>query len=216
MRSIAAAFLALFSLAAIAQPPGTPTAQEPVKWAITAVQQPGAWDLVFTASIDDGWYVYSQENFGDEGPMPTAFAFDTVPYFTLSGTTAETGDHKKEGIDPVFQMKVKKYAGHAVFTQRIQTDAPERPVTGRFDFMTCNDEACIFPDPVYFTITPATGATSMAGVPFPKGGAQVQTDVQAPASGMLDPVKWTVQASDLGGGKWRLDLKAAIDDTWGV
>ena len=216
MKFIVAASSALLAIAAFAQQPGAPTAQEPVKWAITAEEQPGAWDIVFTATIDDGWYVYSQENFGEAGPMPTAFAFDTVPYFILSGKTAETGDHKKEGIDPVFEMKVKKYAGHAIFTQRIQTDSPDQPVTGRFDFMTCNDEACIFPDPVYFTITPATGVTSMAGVPFPKGGAQAQADALTQASGILEPVKWSVAASDLGGGKWRVDLKANIDDPWGV
>ena len=110
MRSILSALFAFVALVAIGQQPGKPPApQEPVKWAITAQQQqPGAWDIIFTATVDPGWYVYSQENFGDAGPMPTAFAFDTLPNFTLSGKTSETGEHKKEGVDPVFDMKVKK------------------------------------------------------------------------------------------------------------
>lgn len=208
MRSLYLVFTALIASGAFAQNPA-PAAKDPVKWTITAVQQPGAWDIVFTATADKGWYVYSQESFGDAGPMPTKFAFDTVPYFSLTGTTSETGAHIKEGVDPVFEMKVKKYAEQAVFTQRIQTSSPDKPVTGRFDFMTCNDEACIFPDPVYFSIVPATGNASMAGVPFPKGG-----DEQA--SGILDPVKWAVAASDAGNGLWKLDFKATVQDKWSV
>ncbi len=212
MRSIVFALSAILSFAATAQQPGKPAPLEPVKWAITAQQQqPGAWDITFTAIVDQGWYVYSQESFGNDGPMPTAFAFDTLPSFTLSGKTAETGDHKKEGMDPVFEMKVKKYAGRAIFTQRINTTEPDKPITGRFDFMTCNDSKCIFPEPVYFSITPATGVSSMAGMPTP-----TESIPASPAAGILDPVKWDVSAKDLGGGKWQVDLHATIEDLWGV
>ena len=80
MRSILFALSAILSFAARAQQPSTPVPKEPVKWAITAQQQePGAWDIVFTATVDQGWYVYSQENFGEAGPMPTAFAFLRKP-----------------------------------------------------------------------------------------------------------------------------------------
>lgn len=207
-------FIALAPMVAMAQQPGQPAAQDPVKWSISSVKQgPGEWDLVFTAKADPGWYIYSLEHFGDAGPMPTTFAFDTLPGYSLVGATVEAGPHKKEGMDPVFEMKVKKYAETATFTQRIRTDAPDNPVTGRFDFMTCNDEACIFPDPVYFTVTPATGASAMAALPF----KQEQTAGAASGQpGILEPVTWSVVATDLGGGKWRVDLKAAIEENWGV
>ncbi len=211
MKPIFFVWAALISAAAFAQTPAAPAAKQPVKWAVTAVQLQGAWDITFTANADQGWYVYSQEHFGDEGPMPTTFAFDTLPTFTLEGKTTETGAHKKEGIDPVFGIKVRKYAGQAVFTQRIHTDSPNSPVTGRFDFMTCNDEACIFPDPIYFSVIPATGAATMAGVPPQMGQAMGQAD-----TGILEPVKWTVAAADLGHGKWRLELKASIQENWAV
>ncbi|MGB3868449.1 MAG: cytochrome c biogenesis protein CcdA [Flavobacteriales bacterium] len=215
MRSIAFVFFTIAAFLASAQQPGAPAAQDPVKWNVTSVQhQPGVWDLVFAATADPGWYVYSQEYFGDAGPMPTTFAFDTLPTFTLEGKTTEEGKHMKEGMDPVFEMKVKKYAGSVVFTQRIRTDAPDAAVTGRFDFMTCNDEACIFPDPVYFSITPASGGVAMAGIPFTQKTAS--TAPTGPAQGLLEPVEWTASATDVGGGKWRIDLKATIDDQWAV
>ncbi|MCC6839682.1 MAG: thioredoxin family protein [Flavobacteriales bacterium] len=212
MRSIAVVSFALASLALNAQQNAAPAPLDPVKWSISATAQgKDLWDIVFTAKADPGWYVYSQQHFGDAGPMPTTFAFDTLPSFTLDGKTAEAGPHVKEGMDPIFEMKVKKFAGEARFTQRIRTSAPESPVTGRFDFMTCNDEACIFPDPVYFSIVPATGKSAMSGTPIKQADA-----TNPPQEGLIDPVKWTVTASDLGGGKWRVDLKAAMEEAWSV
>ncbi|MCB0773766.1 MAG: cytochrome C biogenesis protein, partial [Flavobacteriales bacterium] len=53
-------FIALAPMVAMAQQPGQPAAQDPVKWSISSVKQgPGEWDLVFTAKADPGWYIYS-------------------------------------------------------------------------------------------------------------------------------------------------------------
>lgn len=201
---------ALWGLLSFAQQPGTPVAKDPVKWTITATPAgQGQWDIAFKAVAEAQWHVYSQQNFGDEGPMPTKFSFDTIPGLTLNGPTAETGESTHEGIDPVFNMNVKAFNGWGLFTQRITTDRPEQAVTGRFDYMTCNDEACIFPDPVYFKVVPSTGATEMAGLPFPKPGAPA-----APA--LLDPVKWSVAATALDNGNWRIDFTAKVDAGWAI
>ncbi|MFZ1617005.1 MAG: cytochrome c biogenesis protein CcdA, partial [Flavobacteriales bacterium] len=210
IRSFPALIFGLFGIGALAQQLGTPAAKDPVKWTITATSQgAGVYDIAFKATAESGWHVYSQQNFGDEGPMPTKFSFDTVPNFTLAGTSTESGETTHEGIDPIFNMKVKAFNGWALFTQRINTDTPDQPITGRFDFMTCNDEACIFPDPVYFRIVPGTNVSEMAGLPFPKAGTPV-----APA--LLEPVKWNVAAAALDGGKWRLDFSAKVDDGWAI
>lgn len=221
MRPIAFAFLAAMAGPAGAQQPGAAAEPlEPVKWSIAAVAQgPGVWDLVFSAKADPGWYVYSQEHFGDAGPMPTTFSFDTLPTFTLEGATRESGQHKKEGLDPIFEMNVRKYAGLVTFTQRIRTASPESPVTGHFDFMTCDDSRCIFPDPTYFRIIPATGKADMGAIPLGAAtgpGGTVADQLNAPQEGLLEPVKWSATATGLGGGKWRVDLKATIDEPWGV
>jgi hypothetical protein len=209
-RSFLFTLFGLVCFVASAQLPGTPAPKDPVKWAITAIPQgEGAYDISFKATAENGWHVYSQQNFGDEGPMPTKFGFDTVPSFNLTGLATESGESTHEGIDPIFNMKVKAFNGWALFTQRITTTSPDQPVTGRFDFMTCNDEACIFPDPVYFSIVPATNAASMAGLPFPKAGAPV-----APA--LLEPVRWNLSTAALDDGKWRLDFTAKVDDGWAI
>ena len=94
-----------------------------MKWSISASQVDAqTWDIAFKATIDKGWHVYAQEHYGDDGPMPTVLAFDTVPNFTLSGTATESGESTNEGIDPVFEMKGKACKGRVRCTQRIRSD----------------------------------------------------------------------------------------------
>lgn len=207
--AIAFLLLAGLALSGSAQVPDNAAALDPVKWTITTNQVDArSWDVVFKGAIDPGWYVYSQKNFGDMGPIPTKFGFDTLPDLSISGIPAEAGAETHEGIDPIFEMKVKKFSGHVTFTQRITTDVPDKAVTGRFDYETCDDSRCIFPDPVYFSVIPSTGAATMAGIPFPKNAP--------PPSTILEPVKWNVTASDQGGGKWKVDLTATVDEGWAV
>lgn len=215
MRQIALALLAAASLPVLAQGYNDQAPLDPVKWGLTAADKGGnTWDITFTATVDPGWYVYSQEHFGDAGPMPTTFRFDTIPYVTLEGSTVEHGAQKKEGMDPIFEMKVRKYAGVVTFTQRVRTTDPDKPVRGRFDFMSCNDEACVFPDPVYFSIIPEKGIGEMGSFPFNMDELMRAAAPERP--GFLEPVKWAAKASDLGNGVWRVDLTATIDENWGV
>lgn len=206
---LASALLAVHPLLATAQLPGAaaPTAVDPVKWSISTKQVDArTWDISFRGDIEHGWYVYSQESFGDMGPLPTVFAFDTLAHATLQGRPVETGGQVLEGVDPVFDMKVKKFKGHALFTQRVVTDAPDKPITGRFDYQTCDDKACIFPDPVYFSVLLSQGAGDLGSLPFPKGGKV--------KPGIEEPVTWAILSEDLGGGRWRLSFDATVQEGW--
>lgn len=170
------------------------------------VQVEGAqWDLIFRADIIDGWYVYSQQSFGDAGPMPTKLSFDTLAHVSLVGPPTETGAHVVQGHDPVFDMQVKKFKGHALFTQRVTLTDPSAPVTGRLEYMSCDDRACIFPDPVHFRILPSADRAEMGAVPFAQG--------PAPSD---DPAQWTVAARDLGSGRWALAFTATVREGWYV
>ncbi len=122
----------------------------PVKWTFEARYVKGdEFDLVFTAHIDDGWYVYSQHLEGD-GPIPTSFHFDEGTHYVLKGETAETGAHRKAGFDPIFEMEVVKYGKEATFTQRVQMKSYDQPITGWLEYMTCDDTRCLPPEEVDF------------------------------------------------------------------
>ena len=56
----------------------------PVKWSFSHSQLSGSeYKLVFTATIEPGWYVYSQYIESDEGPVKTSFNYEKGSHFSL-------------------------------------------------------------------------------------------------------------------------------------
>ena len=124
----------------------------PVEWSFEAVKVDAKqYDLVFTAEIDQNWYLYSQ-HIDEGGPIPTSFYFNVEDGFKPEGKTKEEGDNKEEGHDELFDMKVTTFKKKAVFTQRIKLSGKVDSVSGYLEFMTCNGEQCIPPTNVDFEI----------------------------------------------------------------
>jgi len=125
---------------------------EPVKWSykVNRINDTDA-ELVFTATVDKNWHVYSQD-VPENGPRPTIFTFDKGQGFQLIGKVQE--GKPLEEYDPNFEMKVKYYALKAVFKQKIKitSDKPVK-VTGVLEFMCCDDHQCIPPTEVPFLFT---------------------------------------------------------------
>lgn len=109
------------------------------------------YELVFTAAIDEGWYVYSQY-IGADGPIPTTFEYQDDHNFTLSGKNEENGSNRKEGYDEMFDMNLVKFGGTATFTQKITISNPIDKVSGAFTYMTCDDTRCLPPKEIAFEI----------------------------------------------------------------
>lgn len=126
---------------------------DPVKWQFQ-YEHLGADDyvLVFSATIDEGWAVYSQYLESDEGPQPTTVTFDEAGTFELIDRCEESGD-RKEGFDPIFEMNVVKYYHTLELRQKIKITEPTT-ITGYVNFMTCDDTKCLPPTDVDFSLTP--------------------------------------------------------------
>ncbi|MCW5899205.1 MAG: thioredoxin family protein [Flavobacteriales bacterium] len=139
---------------------------DPVRWSVRSTPAgTGQWDIEFRAVINTGWAVYSQEEYG-MGPIPTAIKFDHLEGLELLGTTKENGKETIDGIDPIFDVRVKKFKGWATFTQRVSVANEGSVITGYFEYMACDDAECIFPDPTYFAVDPATGGHEFSTMPF--------------------------------------------------
>ena len=150
-------------------------AQNPVKWSFTSKDAGNCQvDLIVTATIDDGWYTYSQFLESEDGPVATSFTFQEGPHFKLVGKAQESGE-KITVHDPVFDMKLTKFKHKGIFTQRVEIKDPAKPIVGYVSYMTCNDEMCLPPKDVDFNfkVTPANcGGTAPAKAnetPDPKG-----------------------------------------------
>ena len=169
MKKFVSLLLLLFAvLPAKAQPPNVDAAADPVKWSVSTTQVDAAWEIAFQATIEHGWSVYSQKNYGDMGPWPTSIKVDSLPGVTSSGMANETGLKIIEGMDEIFGLEVKKFKDGATFTQRITVQDPGLPITGFIDYMTCNDVTCLPPAVVYYIVHLGTGKFELGTVPFNK------------------------------------------------
>ncbi len=126
---------------------------EPVQWTFAAEKiASNEYKLTFTASIDAGWYLYSQHLEGAHGPVKTSFTFDAQPGVQLNGETEEVG-HKEEIFDHNFNMLVAKYKGSMQFVQKVCVNEGEAPtIKAQVTYMTCNNSSCMPPRDVPFNV----------------------------------------------------------------
>lgn len=132
---------------------GLLSAQNPVQWSFGANKiSDTEYELIATAQISKGWYLYSQYMESDEGPIPTSFIFEPHDHYELVDETKEDG-YRKEAFDDIFGMTLVKYSNKVKFTQRILVKGALEAISGSLDFMTCDDERCLPPTTVKFDIS---------------------------------------------------------------
>ena len=102
------------------------------------------YDLVFNASIDDGWHLYSLKRAAEDGPNPTVFTFNKSNEYELVGKPTENKPVKE--FDKVFEMQVAYFKHAATFTQRVKLKTDKKiTISGKYEFQACTEEKCIFP-----------------------------------------------------------------------
>jgi len=124
----------------------------PVKWSYGSKRLSGTEGVVFLkATIDDGWHIYSQ-TVPDGGPVKTSFNFITSKSYALVGNTQEPKPITR--FEKVFGFVVAYFEDSVIFQQKVKLNT-KGPVivNGRLEFQTCNDEKCIPPVQVPFSVT---------------------------------------------------------------
>ncbi|MDR1544171.1 MAG: thioredoxin family protein [Prevotellaceae bacterium] len=118
---------------------------KPVKWQFSTKEIDNQIvELIFSATIDKGWHLYSMNMPEDElAPLPTKFVFETKTGAEFLGGVV--GKSKLiEEYDKIFEMTVGFYSNSAVFSQKIKINHEKGyKIEGYIDFQACNDEACI-------------------------------------------------------------------------
>ena len=211
----------LFSLLAIIAIANTSYSQikNPVKWKIEIESaEDGMYNIVYEATAEKGWTVYSQHT-SDDGPVPTEIVYEDFRGINLIGDNVESG-HKKEGPDPLFDnVTVIKYLADKPFVikQKISVKDASKPVIGYLTYMTCNDKNCLPPTDVEFNLDlPAGIADSKAGakpITITMGDDNIDSDED---NGILNPVTWKWKKEKIADGKYKLIYTAAIQEGWTV
>lgn len=138
---------------------------QPVKWSFDSrrINDKEA-ELVFRATIDEGWHVYSND-LPPGGPIPTSFNFVASGDYELKGKI--TTPTPIEKYDNAFEMDLRYFDGIAEFKQAVTLKSPGAiTVTGELEFMACDDSRCLPPEYVSFSFQlPAYTAENTSVVP---------------------------------------------------
>lgn len=94
-------------------------------------------ELIFEATIDPEWYLYSSDFDPDCGPMVTTFHFNGNESYELIGDIQAIKPIEK--FDDVFECNVRIFKKHGEFRQKIKVLSPDLKVTGNYEFQVCSD-----------------------------------------------------------------------------
>ena len=123
---------------------------EPVEWSFHSEQiEENKYELVFIADIDPNWAIYSK-TVDEGGPIATTFYFTESSNYKLIGEVVEDSINMVIQNDLVFDMVVSKFYNQAIFKQKVEVINYDSPITGGFEFMTCDDTQCLAPEIIDF------------------------------------------------------------------
>ncbi|WP_299224918.1 protein-disulfide reductase DsbD [uncultured Psychroserpens sp.] len=117
---------------------------QPVTWKASVKKiSETEYDIIYDATIDKGWHLYSQEAYEGLGPIPTQFSYTNVSNtYDLLGKTSEP--NAEPIFDKVFELDIKYFNDKAQFVQRIKlNDSTITRINSDVLYMVCNDEKCV-------------------------------------------------------------------------
>ncbi len=115
-------------------------------------------EIVFTATIDPGWHVYSTD-ISDDGPTKATFHVDKLEGAELVGKLKPRGQVKEE-FDEMFGTTLRFFENQGAFVQKIRFTKPKYDISCYLEYGACNDEMCMPPTTVEFNKSGDAPATA--------------------------------------------------------
>lgn len=196
MRYIQSTFVAILFLTI-----GTIHAQilKPAKWTSAAskteVKIGDEIDLIFTATIDAGWYLYANDFDPDCGPQLTELTFNDAKTYDVIGKTKAINPIEKH--DDVFDCDIKIFKKTGEFRQRIKITGTPLAISVTVGGQVCTDldGKCIpFEEEILFdniqvsgkALTPANGNDKKNDSPKEEAPATQETTQTTPTESKIE------------------------------
>ena len=211
MRKILSICLLLIAVVAQAQ------IQEPVKFkSELKTLAAGEAEIVFTATIDKGWHVYSTD-LGDGGPISATFNVEKISGATVVGKLQPKGK-EIASYDKLFEMNVRYFESTAQFVQKLKLTGGDYKIEGFLEYGACNDENCLPPTQVEFNFSGkaevAKGAAATTPAEKVTAPAEDTKPETQPASQTETPAD-TASTGIIGGADGPTDINVAGNiDLW--
>ncbi|MBE6261612.1 MAG: DUF255 domain-containing protein [Prevotella sp.] len=143
-------------------------------------------ELLFSATIDAGWHVYST-GLGNDGPIAATFHADKMEGAKAVGSLKARGKEQKV-FDKMFDMEVRYFEKAVTFVQKIQFTKPQYNIECYVEYGACNDQMCMPPSTIELK---ASGKAPVKTEPTPipsqrEGGTEA--DQADHGDGSHDPV----------------------------
>ena len=103
-------------------------------------------ELLFSATIDAGWHVYST-GLGNDGPISATFHADKMEGAKAVGPLKTRGKELKV-FDKIFEMEVRYFEKAVTFVQKIQFTKPQYNIECYVEYGACNDQMCMPPSTI--------------------------------------------------------------------
>ena len=139
-------------------------------------------ELVFTATIDDGWHVYSTD-LGSSGPTSATFNVVKMVGAEKVGKLQARG-HEIKQYDKLFEMELRYFEKAVTFVQKIRFTKPEYEIDCYVEYGACNDQACLPPSEAELKIK---GTAPLAKEPEEDKGSQKEIEEELPQASSATP-----------------------------
>ena len=125
----------------------------PVSWNYSAKKiGDKTYEIHMTATIQTGWHLYSQTQPEDAIAIPTGIKFTSNPLVTAEGPVKEVGKMEKFH-DKKLSLSANQYSKKVDFVQVVKLKANAKTnVSGSIEYQTCDDEKCLPPKTVKFSV----------------------------------------------------------------
>ena len=156
---------------------------EPSKWTVSASKTSAKAgeeiEIIFRATIEKNWYLYSNEFDCEDGPTKTSFTFIPNSTFELVGPAVAINPIAKH--DDIFECDIKIFKGTGEFRQKVRIRELPYKLAGNFEYQVCSDinGKCI-PDDQDFLVTDLQAGIVAAASPDAGSGTNNQNTFGAP------------------------------------
>lgn len=125
----------------------------PIQWSFTSKKiADKTYEVYLTATIQNSWHLYSQNQPKDAINQPTEILFNKNPLVTINGKTTEVGKMELYQ-DKKLKISANQYANKVVFIQKIKVKSNAKTtISGSVEYQTCDDKKCLPPKKELFKV----------------------------------------------------------------
>ncbi|MCD8202867.1 MAG: thioredoxin family protein [Prevotella sp.] len=179
--------------------------QDPVHFSVNMKQvSPTEIDVVFSATIDKGWHVYST-GLPDDGPISATLTTEKSEGAEATGKLTPKGKEIKE-YDKLFDMTLRYFENNVSFVQRYKITGKTYHIKGYLEYGACNDENCMPPTQVDFEYS-GNGPADAPEAKIVEEETKTDTDTAAVAATATDSIQQDENNASVGDDLWKPVIK---------